>query len=116
MSFYSEIALTASRLIVKYGKSITLKRSSDSIDPVTGTTTSGATQYYKLSGIFKLYPDNLIDGKIITSSDRLIIMDGKFEPLLTDTIVLGVQPWSIEEIKTSEPANDVLIYFVRIRR
>ena len=116
MSFYTSMASTASRLIGTYGRDVMLVRDNDSIDPVTGVTTSGGTTRYKLKGIFKLYPDSLIDGARITASDRAIILDNKIEPLLTDKVDISGQEWNIESIKTSEPANEKLVYFLQIRR
>lgn len=110
------MSATASRLIASYGKSMTLVRNNDSIDPVTGVNTPGSDQQFSVNGIFKLYPDNLIDGTRITASDRLIVLDNGVEPLLTDTIEINGALWPIEEIKTSEPADDTLVYFVRVRR
>ena len=110
------MASTASRLIGTYGRVVMLVRNTDSTDPVTGVTTSGSTTRYKLMGIFKLYPDSLIDGTRIKASDRVIILDNKIEPILTDKIDISGQEWNIENIKTSEPANEKLVYFLQIRR
>lgn len=116
MSFYGDLADTASRLIGVYGKDIMIKRSDDSIDPVTGVTTSGATQYYKTKGMFKIIPDDLVDGTRIMASDRMIVLSSDFEPELTDAVMINDNPWTIQEIKTSEPSNTVLVYFVRVRK
>lgn len=116
MSFYSGLASTASRLISKYGQDILIVRSADSVDPVTGATTTGSNSNYKIKGILQTYPDNLIDGTRIKSSDRLVIIDGSVTPLMTDKVKLESQDWNIESIKTSNPAGTRLVHFVQARR
>ena len=116
MSFYSNLASTASRLISKYGQSLLLVRSGDSVDPVTGTVTTGSDINFKIMGILQTYPDNLIDGTRIKASDRLVIIDGSVTPLLTDKIKLESQEWNIESIKTSNPSGTRLVHFVQARR
>ena len=115
-SFYSRLALTSSRLIEKYGQSIMLVRPGDSVDPVTGVTTSGSDIRYKLNGILQKYPDNLIDGTRIKSSDRMLILSGEVEPLITDKVTIGSTDWAIESIQTSNPAGTALVYFIQLHR
>jgi len=116
MSFYSNLANTASRLINKYGQNILIVRSGDSVDPVTGVTTSGSDINYKTMGILQTYPDNLIDGTRIKASDRLVIIDGSITPLIDDKIKLESQNWNVESLKTSNPAGTSLVHFVQVRR
>ena len=114
--FYAGLAATATRLIKKYGKTMYIVRSGDSVDPVTGVETTGSNMNHKLSGILQNYPDNLVDGTRIKASDRLIIIDGQTIPLLDDKIKLESQDWNIESIKTSNPAGTRLIHFIQARR
>ena len=116
MSFYDDMASTSSRLISRFGQIFMLVREVDSIDPVTGVNTEGATRRYQVNGLLKTYPDNLIDGTRIKHSDRLIILDAKLEPLLTDKIRIQNNDWNIENIKASSPAGVALVYFVQVRK
>lgn len=116
MSFYLGLAATASKLIDKYGQTLMLVRETDSIDPVTGITTESATRNYQVNAILKNYPDNMVDGTRIKAGDRLIVIGGKLEPLLTDKFKLQNKNWNIESIKTSNPAGTVLSYFVQVRK
>jgi len=114
--FYNRLANTATRLIIKYGQSLLLVRSGNSVDPVTGVATSGSGISYKIMGILQTYPDNLIDGTRIKQSDRLVIIDGSIAPLLTDKIKVENQEWNIESLKTSNPAGTKLVHFIQVRR
>lgn len=116
MEFYDKLATTASRLINKYGQSVFLVRPDKTIDPITGVDSSGVDRNYKLTGLLKRYPDNLIDGTRIKASDRLMIMDGNFEPALDDQLTINCQNWSVESIQTSNPAGTALVYFVQVRK
>lgn len=114
--FYDKMADTSSRLLKKFGQDVFLIRPDTTIDPVTGTDTSGVDRHYLLTGLFKSYPDNFIDGTRIKASDRMIIMSGDFEPEISDKIKTDNQEWNIESIKTTNPAGTALIYFVQVRR
>ena len=116
MTFYERMAATASGLIQKYGTEIILKRvDSSNIDPLTGVGTDSETVYV-IDGIFKKYPERLIDGKMILSGDRMIVTTSLVEPLITDKIEVDAQDWSIKDIQASNPAGTALVYFIRIRK
>ena len=115
-AFYDNLASTASRLISKYGQTLYIVKTGDSIDPVTGVTTSAARANIKVNGILQNYPDNLIDGTRIKSSDRMVIIGGTVKPLNDDRIRIENQDWSIESIKTSNPAGTALVHFIQARR
>ncbi len=113
MSFYSNIAATASRLITKFGATIIVKRiTGETIDPITGITTAGTTTNYLTNGIYKKIPSDLIDGTRILATDKMLILDDTSEPLMTDTI----DNLTIMEIIESNPAGTPLVYFVRLRK
>ena len=116
MSFYSNLAATASRLLIKYGATVTLVRKTDSyIDPVTGDNFGSDTEL-TTKGVLKPYPDNLIDGTRITSSMRILVLPDTIEPLLSDKVLLSNQQWAIEEIKTISPAGLDLVYMLRVNK
>lgn len=115
-AFYDNMAATASRLIGKYGQVISIKRvSGGTIDPVTGTTTAGTTTSYPVQGILQRYPDSLIDGTRILTSDRLAILAPAVEPVITDKLAFGGKDWAIASIQTANPAGTPLVYFVQVR-
>ena len=115
--FYTNLAATATRLLTKYGQTITIKRVTGKvIDPVTGHVTPGTETTFSPVGILKKYPDGLIDGTRITASDRMLVLDNTVEPLMTDEITLQGQNWNIQEVQTSKPAGTALVYFVRVKK
>ena len=115
-AFYDTMAATASRLIGKYGQAISIKRTTGgTIDPVTGIATAGTSSTLATNGILQRYPDSLIDGTRILTSDRLAILAPEVEPILTDKLTFGGKDWAIISIQTANPAGTPLVYFVQVR-
>lgn len=115
-AFYDNMAATASRLIGKYGQAISIKRTTGgTIDPVAGTVTAGTASTLTTTGILQRYPDSLIDGTRILTSDRLAILAPTTAPTLTDKLTFGSKDWAIVSIQTANPAGTPLVYFVQVR-
>jgi len=119
MTFYSEMAEMATELITEFGTDVVITRETDEvINPVTGEVEVEAeSTEYIAQGVKKKYPENLIDGTRITSSDRQLIIEASVvEPLITDKITINSQDWPIVEIESVNPAGTPLIYILRVRR
>lgn len=116
-AFYTRLAGTASRLLTKFGGTVSVSRSvGRSVNPVTGAITPGSTSTLTAKGLIQRYVDNLIDGSRIKDSDRLLILDNTFEPLLTDRPMVDGQQWNIVDIKSVKPAAVSVVYFLQVRR
>ena len=110
MSFYDNLAATASRLISKFGQDITVTRTSGvSIDPITGAAT-GSEVTLTGKGIYKTYPDSLIDGTLIKRTSKMVVIDNTVTPVMSDKI----DGLNVTNIKTSSPAGTDLVYFVQV--
>lgn len=117
MSFYDEMAATATELLTEFGAPVTLTRvTGGRIDPITGVVTPGTDDTQTTIGMLKKFPDNLIDGTRIQSGDRTLILDASVEPLMTDRPVIGGQEWTPVSIETVNPAGTPLVYFVHSRK
>lgn len=114
MSFYNSLASTATRLLTKYGQTITF-RTKQSYDPVTGVA-SGSSPDITTVGLFQRIPNTVIDGTRIKTGDKLLVIDGSYAPTIDQAVVIGSGEWSIEEIEEVNPAGTDLVYFVRIRK
>jgi len=117
MAFYDDMAVVAVELLTEFGGAVTLPRVTDgSYDPVTGETTAGSDDTQATIGLIKPYPDNLVDGTRIRSTDKMLVLTASVEPLMTDTPQMGgVTLGSVESIKTVNPAGTPICYFVQIR-
>ena len=114
MSFYENMAVTATRLLTKYGQTITF-RTKTTFDPVTGAESGSSTDSTTI-GLFQRIPDRLIDGTRILSSDKLIVIDSSYTPDLSQKVIIGGDQYSIEEINEVNPAGTSIVYFVRLRK
>lgn len=114
MSFYSNLATTATSLLTKFGQNITF-RDKQTYDPVTGVA-SGSVIDNVTIGLFQRIPNNIIDGTRIKTGDRLIVIDSSYVPTINQSVVISNTEWSIQEIEEVNPAGTDLVYFVRIRK
>ena len=114
MSFYSNLATTATNLLTKFGQNIKF-RDKQTYDPVTGVASGGGLDHVTI-GLFQRIPNSIIDGTRIKTGDKLIVIDGSYAPTIDQAVVIGSGEWSIEEIEEVNPAGTDLVYFVRIRK
>jgi hypothetical protein len=111
------MAATALELLIEFGQSITLSRETGgSINPITGVVTAGTDVSVVTTGLIKPYPEKMIDGTRILSSDRELVLSNEAVPLPSDKPIVGGEEWSIVDIKTVSPAGTDVVYFVQVRR
>tara|TARA_R110000782_G_C14819221_1_gene413868 strand:- start:21717 stop:22073 length:357 start_codon:yes stop_codon:yes gene_type:complete len=117
MAFYDDMAAVAVELLNEFGTPVVLPRvTGGSYDPVTGETTAGSDESATTIGLIKPYPDNLIDGTRIRSTDKMLVITAAVEPLMTDTPQMGgTTLGSVVGIKTVNPAGIPICYFVQVR-
>lgn len=116
-AFYTRMAATASKLLNKFGGTVTVVRNvGGSVNPVTGAVTPGSNTTLTAKGLISRFDDSLIDGTRIKSSDRLLMIDNTFEPAMTDKPTIASQNWTIVEIRTIKPANVAVMYALQVRR
>lgn len=98
----------------KKGFPITFTRITSEVkNPSTGAViTPGTTTTHSPNGIFYPVKSNLVDGTRIKMGDQIAMIDGTFEPLMTDKIA----GWSIMEIEYLKPTDKLILSFVRVRK
>ena len=112
MTFYSDMAEVAVELLTEFGQSITLTRTTGGgIDPVTGAITPGIDDSKVTTGVITSYDKELVDGTLILSTDKRVVLSADVQPLITDTIN-GMRIINIDE---KNPAGTVLEYIVQVR-
>jgi len=117
MSFYDDMAAVALELLDEFGQAVTLPRTTGgSVDPITGIVTPGTDASVVTTGLLKPYPDAMIDGARILSSDRELVLSDEQVVNPTDKPLIDGEEWSIVNIKTINPAGTVVCYFVQVRR
>lgn len=116
---YARMAATAVRLLASYGVAVTLPRTTGSSgpDPVTGAATAGTADNKSTVGILINYPANLIDGTRIKATDKLLVLSGSVEPVMTDTPQMNGETLGVVvsiQKKSPDNATDI-VFFVQVR-
>lgn len=114
---YEKTNNTAIALIDKFGRDVQIERTTDKvINPVTGVITGGTTETFKTRGITKEYDLADIDGTLILSTDKRILINSTVVPKKTDKIKLdGKAIGAIVGIREVNPAGTALIFELQIR-
>jgi len=112
---YSSLATTGASLISKFGRDVTLKHVTEgSYDFSTGGVSGDSVTSETVKAVFTNYNDGQIDGSIVQRGDRLVLVsnDVTSEPKTND-IIGG---FKIVGVETIQPANDVLLYKLQVRK
>lgn len=111
-AFYDGMAGVARELLREFGQPIVFTRVTGEVrNPVGGAViTPGVTTYPTANGVIVPIKSHLVDGTRIKATDKMLIIDDTFVPLMTD----AVDGWTIKEIESKAPAGTPLVYLVRI--
>lgn len=114
---YARLKNRGTALIKKYGYSLSLVRPAKSgIDPATGDRLAGEENLlYSVTGIDQQYKQSEIDGTLIKTGDKKILLTAETEPEQGDYLTDGLSRWNIITITPVKPANDVLLYSLQVR-
>ncbi|EHJ8972248.1 hypothetical protein G6S35_004242 [Salmonella enterica] len=114
---YSRLKNRGTALIKKYGYSLSLVRPAKSgIDPATGDRLAGEESLlYRVTGIDQQYRQSEIDGTLIKTGDKKILLTAETVPEQGDYLTDGLSRWNIITITPVKPANDVLLYSLQVR-
>lgn len=118
MSFYGNAQNTASKMLTKFGQSITHTiRTAGTYDPATGgLTVTEITQTVK--GALFDYGNEEIDGMLIVAGDKraFVASLGITSPKMDDTLTVGSVVWTIKSVKELNPAGTSVIFELQVRR
>lgn len=117
MTFYSDMAQTAHDLLVEFGQSVTLTRlTPGAYDPNTGTATVVKTTQSGKGAVLD-YGNRDIDGTIVKTGDRNLILSaiGLVLPLVGDEVTVGATIYKITNVKPLSPAGVLVIAECNLR-
>ncbi len=117
MSFYSEMAATASEMLSEFGQTVTITHTSDgTYDPATGATTPATNTFTAKAAIFDVAQED-IDGTLIRAGDELAYTEAVQKPVTGDTMTdAGGTTYTVLKVKGTAPAGLAVLYEVFIRR
>lgn len=117
MAFANRMQSTATRLLTKYGSTVTLLRQGASVwDSGAGEYVTGAIQKIPLAAVPVPVAVGLIDGTAIQAGDMIIKADGIVEPKMQDKILFQGVQWSIVNIEPKIVNDIVIAYFIQVRK
>lgn len=112
MAFYDDMATVVTELLTEFGATVTLVRTSDTYDSITGKSSGATTTDYDTIGVWRNIDARLVDGTRIRQGDKEVVIDASVEPLMGDVI----DGWQILSIHEINPAGTVLAYVLTVRK
>ncbi len=114
---YARLKNRGTMMIKKYGYTLSLVRPAGAgIDPKTGDRLADASpQIFTVTGIDQQYKQSEIDGTVIQTGDKKILLTAETAPEQGDHLTDGVNRWNIVTITPVKPAREVLLYSLQVR-
>lgn len=99
MTFYSDKAALADRLLLKYGFTATVRGAATVADPVTGLGGSdGATR--SVQAVFTRIDFRTFPETLVRKGDRMVIFGG---PVSVGEVLVESGDWQIREVQNIKP-------------
>ena len=116
MSFYSELATTAARLLTEKGETAIFSRTSPgTFDPVTGTSSGQTVTTFTA----KVYPSDFsvsqVNGNSILAGDKKLIVEAGNKPAVNDRVSLSGIVTTVISFESIGLTSDEVIYVVQSR-
>lgn len=117
MSFYSQLAATAARLLADKGQAVTFSRTTGATySPVTGAHTGGTPTSFTGNGAAFDYNKSEIDGETVQAGDiRLMLEATSAAPQIDDTATVDGVEYRVMSVFESSPGGVVTHYEVQLR-
>jgi len=117
MSFYSGLQTVAANLLTSKGQLLTFTRDTETAhDPGTGEIQSTPSTYTG-NGVALNYNKNEIDDTNVLRGDiKLILEATTTAPIIGDKVTIDAIVYRVMGIKTTSPAETVVIYEIQLRK
>lgn len=116
MAFYDDMQDVAAELLTEFGQTLTFKRITKTFNKITGKNTTATTATSTVVGVEVPINNRLIDGTRIQAGDRQLVIAATYAPVMSDTVSLSGEYWSIVEIQPIQPADTVIAYRLQVRK
>lgn len=115
MSFYSNLAATAVRLLTKYGQSLTFTRyTKGSFDAGTGSRTETTSTFTAKSVKYPYTTLEKANSAIQEGDIRLISEVATFR--IGDTVAIDSLNWRVMSVEPIDPGGTPVAYLLQVRR
>jgi hypothetical protein len=116
---YKPFQNLASRLIGDKGREVTIVYKTDGVyDPATNTLSRGYEDSVQVVVFFKDAKSNAAQGDIVEAQEKIVMIPAlsNTAPRINDIIIDGNQEYTITDVKELKPANETILYEVRVKR
>ena len=116
-AFSKKMQGVATRLLKKYGSTVTLVRAGSKVwNPVTGEYDWQPDTQIPLTAVPVPINANLVNGTTIQAGDMMVKADGPVVPAMEDKVEFGGERWSVVGIEKKMVNDDVVAYFIQVRK
>lgn len=115
--FSRNMAGLATRLLTKYGSTVSLVQAGDKVwDENLGEYVFGPDVVTPLAAVPVPVAVGLVNGTTIQAGDMIVKADGAVEPKMEDKVVFRGAEWSVVGIDQKIVNDDVVAWFIQVRK
>lgn len=116
-AFSKRMQKTATRLLGKYGSSVNLIRAGSKVwDPDEGEYVESPPTTILLTSVPVPVNVALVNGTTIQAGDMVVKADHSVLPKMEDKVSFNGAEWSIVAIETKMVNDDVIAWFIQVRK
>ena len=116
-AFSRKMAGVATRLLTKYGSSVSLIRAGSKVwDSNLGEYVFGPDTTIPLGGVPVPVAVGLVNGTTIQAGDMVVKADGAVEPKPEDKVAFAGSQWSIVNIERKLVNDQTIAWFIQVRK
>lgn len=116
-AFSKRMQKTATRLLGKYGSTVSLIRAGSKVwDPDEGEYVESPPTTIPLTSVPVPVNVALVNGATIQAGDMIVKADHSVLPKMEDKVSFNGTEWSIVAIETKMVNDDVITWFIQVRK
>lgn len=116
-AFSRKMRGVATRLLDKYGSTVTLVRAGSKVwNGALGEWVQQPSTSVALTSIPVPVSASLVDGTTIQAGDMIVKADYSVVPSMEDKVQFGGEQWSVVGIEKKMVNDDVVAYFIQVRK
>lgn len=116
-AFSKKMQGVATRLLGKYGSTVTLVRAGSKVwNPVTGEYEWQPDTQIPLTAVPVPVNTALVNGTTIQAGDMIVKADYSVLPKMEDKVDFGGARWSVVGIERKQVNDDIVAWFIQVRK
>ncbi len=116
-AFSQRMQGTATRLLAKYGSTVTLIRAGAKVwDAAEGEYVQQPDTQIPLTAVPVPVNVGLVNGSTVQAGDMVVKADASVEPKMEDKVDFAGARWSVVAIERKQVNDDVVAWFIQVRK